>query len=177
MINKFLKSINEKEYLRKMNNEVIDGKTHVNHRITINEFLNSIRQPAEKYLYLNGLSTRAETNFIKSSDYHRIYDHMHDCRLLTPGYHSISSLNCMFSCPYNTISKLKEDIQEPWICNNYRIYLANPRHYKYYQPNTLTLLHVEDLGESYGKNTTDTYVELINMKMVEETGEPLFYLI
>ncbi len=108
-----LNYISEKEYLDKMNDEVIDGKTHTDHRITINKFLDSIRKPTRDILYLNGLSSRAKSNFIKSSNFHRIYDHMHDCKLLIPGYHSIKSLNCMFSCPYSTLDHLKEDIHEP----------------------------------------------------------------
>ncbi len=33
------------------------------------------------------------------------------------------------------------------------------------------------LDDNYVKGLTDTYVELINMQMIEETGEPLVYVI
>lgn len=172
-----INKISKEKYVEKLNDTVIDGITDVDYRITINKTLSDIRLPAKKYLNLLGITNKASSNFIKSRDRHRIYDHMHDCRFLIPGAPSGTSLNCMFSCPYTTIDKLREDVQEPWICDQYKIYLVNPRHYRYYLPNTLPLLHVEDLDNKYREGSTDSFLARINAQMMWETGEPLVYIV
>lgn len=174
---KNINCINEEEYLEKMNDTVIDGKTTKDYRITINNFLSKILLPTSKYVDFYKNYSISQSKFIKNNNFHRVYDHMHQFRLLTPIKFPVNSVHCMFSCPYNTVTDLKDDVNEPWICSNYKIYLLNPKHYKYYLPNTVSLLHVEDLDKKYMDGITDAVVASINLQMIYETGEPFVYFI
>lgn len=174
MIRKLCKISNE-EYAEKENSAVIDGVTDKDNRFTINKFLSKERRKTKVYL-IRPNSSIVTGSFIKINDIYKIYDHMKDFRL--PLYaEQPKSIRCTFSTPYNHVAELAEHIKEPWINHEYKIYLVNPRLYRYYQPNTLTLAHVEDLDSKYFKGKTDYCVSCINDYMVEETGEPLFYLI
>lgn len=172
-----LNIITEEKYLEKLNDTVIDGKTDTDYRFTINRFLSSLRRPTRNYLDCVNLPTRSNKNFINDSNYLRIYDHIKDFRIKIPNYAHPSSIRCAFSSPYNEIGKVSQYLGEPWINQDYKVYIVNPRLYRYYKPDVITLAHVEDVDEKYMLRTTAFFINLINYHMIDRTGEPLFYLI
>ena len=100
---------------------------------------------------------------------------MQDCRIVIPGVESPKTLRCTFSFPYNEPDKVKNYANKPYVDQNYQIYLVNPRLFKYYKKETVSLAHVLDVDDKYFEGRTELFVKLINGDMITVTGEPLFY--
>lgn len=157
-----LYKISNEEYLEKVNDEVIDYESKLD-RFTTNNFLKSkIWKP--------------RGDFDHPWD-HRIYDHIHKLRLPTLNGEYPKSIGGAFTSPYIDVKSIPSPVKELCVNQDYKIYLVNPRLYRYYVSGTVTLAHIKDLDKKYFKGKTDHCVSCINDYMIEETGEPLFYLI
>lgn len=175
MNDKLFKITNE-EYLEKDSKEVIDGKLDKSHKFILNAFFSKHIRPTKKYLMLKDVFRMARQEYNQTSYHRQVYDHMRDFRILVPNNYPNKTIRCTFSSPYNNLEELKKNLEEPWILDGYKIYLVNPLLYKY-QQGTLTLALIDDLDKKSGEGETDYWVKAINEGMIEETGEPLFYLI
>lgn len=176
---KYLTKINEKEYLKKMNDEVIDWTVQIDtdEIFIINKFLNKKRKSTAYYLKYRTAATTKNIYAYNNRHYYMVYDRIDNFRLPVPKGGRIKSIRCPFTSPYTDFKDVKEVIKKPWINQDYTIYLVNPRLYRYCMKGPLTLAHVRNLDDRYFKGMTDHCVNNINELMIEETGEPLFYLI
>lgn len=158
-----LYKISDEEYLEKVNDGVIDCEFKKFDRFAINKFLkHKIWKP--------------RGHFDHPYD-HRIYDHIHKLRMPTLTEDYPKSIGGAFTSPYVNVESIPNLIKELCVNQDYKIYLINPRLYRYQVSGTVSIAHVKDLDKKYFEGKTDYCVSCINDYMIEETGEPLFYLI
>lgn len=162
MKNNLFKISNE-EYMDKVNDSIIDGTFDEYNLFILNEFLKSKREEPKDYFDFPPEPT--------------IYDHDDEFRLPILNGECPKLIECNFTSPYVDVESIPSLIKKPWINQDYKIYLANPRLYRYHALGTVSLAHVKDLDKKYYKGKTDYCVSCINDYMMEATGEPLFYLI
>ena len=176
-MNKYLTKISEEEYLEKLNDRFIDSTiTETDKDIfIINKFFN--REKRLTAVELKYPTDIAAENSFTYNDSHMVYDHIDNFRLPVPKGEPIKSIRCAFSSHFIDFKQIKYIIKEPWINQDYKIYLVNPRLYHYFVKGTIPLAHVRDLDSRYFEGMTDHCVNSINKLMIDETGEPLFYLI
>lgn len=162
-----LYEISNEEYLEKVNDDVIDCEYKQFDRFAINKFLKSkIWKPRGDFDY--------------PLDY-RIYDHIHKLRLPTLNGEYPKSIGGAFTSPYidaeSDVESISNLVKEHCVDQNYKIYLVNPKLYRYHASGTVSLAHIKYLDKRYFEGKTDYCVSCINDYMIKEIGEPLFYLI
>lgn len=171
---KYLTYISEEEYLEKLNDGVIDATIDEYHIFIFSKFFGKQRRKTTVPLqYFNDI-LRLNRIIMPNST---IYDHIDNFRLPILNGDLPKSVRCPFSSPYLDIEDIKDYIREAELNPDHKIYLVNPKHYRYKVEGTITLAHVEDLDSKYYEGKTDYCVSCINKYMIAETGEPLFYLI
>lgn len=155
--------ISAEEYMKKVNGGIIDCDFNISDRYHTNNFLKrKIWKPRSDFNHPHDL---------------RIYDHIHKLRLPTLTEEYPKSIGGAFTSPYVNVESILNPVKELCINHDYKIYLLNPRLYRYFVSGTISLAHIKDLDKKYFKGKTDYCVSCINDYMIEETGEPLFYLI
>lgn len=155
--------ISAEEYMEKVNEGCIDCELDTFDMFFTNKFLRSKIWEPRGY-------------FDHPYD-HRIYDHIHKLRMPTLTEDYPKSIRGAFTSPYVNVESIPNLIKELCVNHDYKIYLINPRLYRYQVSGTVSIAHVKDLDKKYFEGKTDYCVSCINDYMIEETGEPLFYLI
>ena len=170
-------TISDEEYMKKMlNYEVIDGRIYSRSNNIVSKHLNKYRKPTT-VRFNHRDHPRIQEELGNGEDWLRFYDHVEDFRIKIPNHTPTKTIRCTFSSPYQDIDTFREHPINPWILDNFKIYLVNPRLYKYFVDGTISFAHVDSLDKKEGEGKTDYWIGLINKSMIEETGEPLFYLI
>lgn len=161
---------NETEYECKRKEGMIEGEEYLRY-YSINKNLK------KKLTTIYDSPNRNSISNDKHKNPRDIYDHMHSFRIKNPRGLPRKTINVTFAFPYNKVSKLPEYLNEPWLDEDYKIYIVNPRLFRYYQEDTIGLAHVKDQDFEYGEGTTERVLSFINSMMINETGESLFYKI
>lgn len=155
--------ISAEEYIEKVNDGVIDCEYKLFDRFAINKFLKSkIWKPRGYFDHPHDLG---------------IYDHINKLRLPILTEKHSKSIGGAFTSPYGDMDFILGRVKEHSINPDYEIYLVNPRLYRYQVSGTISLAHLRKMDKKYFKGKIDHCVSCINDYMIEETGEPLFYLI
>lgn len=171
-----LTKINNKDYTEKLNDEVIDGRIYKRRNYIVSEHLQKYRNPTKIVFNHDYLPKVQKELRGKSKEWLRFYDHVEDFRVVVPKSFPKMSLRCTFSSPYYPIEMLREHEIDPYLLDQFKFYIVNPKLYRFHVSGTTTFAQVENLDRTRQvRGTTNFWVKLINEGMIEETGEPLFY--
>ena len=155
--------ISAEEYMEKVNERGIDCEFDTFYMHSINKFLGSkIWEPRGYFNHPQNL---------------KIYDNIYELRLPTLTEDYPKSIGGAFTTSHVDVESIPDIIKEQCVNQDYKIYLVNPRLYRYFVLGTVSLVHFRNLDKKYFKGKTDYCVSCINDYMMEATGEPLFYLI